>query len=168
MAVFWGECNFCLNCPAFTQSMNTMTPSENKIKTGTGTPISPESIAFLEAGAKWARFIAIMGFIACTILMVAGCIAFVKGLGERKFQASILGFGYGIGYFLGAILAYFPSNYLHSFARQAIKVGDTGSAYQVQDCLENLSKYFRFSGILIILALAGFGLLVLMTTATFA
>ena len=131
--------------------------------------------------AKWARFLAIVGFVFLG-LMVAGsiiAITFMAGtLGARDsglsgsfYMLSTFGAGIAVFYVMIAILCFFPLLFLLRFAnrmRTAIR-GNDQQALQVST--QNLKVFFSYIGIIAIVVLSLYALffvIAIMGAAAFA
>jgi hypothetical protein len=124
----------------------------------------------LGRAARWARFIAIVSFIfigigalcAVAMLSVSGMAAgALSGVGDLPFQgmASGLIIGYSLFFIVVLVVALFLTIYLYRFATRTLRAIGQGNDAVMTEALENLGKYFRLSGWLLIIYL---GLLALM------
>ncbi|MDX2361181.1 MAG: DUF5362 family protein [Crocinitomicaceae bacterium] len=120
---------------------------------------------FLAISAKWANFLAIVGFVMLGILVIGAL--FMVGAAA---QYSGYGGGPSLGllavvYLLMAVLYFFPTYYLYLFAKK-IKVGlQSSSEEDVTLGFENLKSMFKFMGILMIVVLSLYALMFLMAIA---
>ncbi|HRE52801.1 MAG TPA: DUF5362 family protein [Flavitalea sp.] len=117
-----------------------------------------ESAGYFEQSAKWARFIAIVGFVFCGLFAVASF--FMGSIFSSMPEMSGVGMGMLGGgavtafYLIFALIGFFPCLYLYRFATQlqeAIKANDMA---KMNYALKNLKSYFKFIGILLIVTLA--------------
>jgi uncharacterized membrane protein YjgN (DUF898 family) len=124
------------------------------------------STAFLGEAAKWAKFLAILGFILCAFMVIAALFA---GSIMSSMMASAGGgmgsmFGGGfitVVYLVGAALYFFPCLYLFKFASQMQDALRNHEQAKLQGSFKNLKSLFRFVGILTIIILAIYILLVI-------
>jgi hypothetical protein len=123
--------------------------------------LDQQSFTYLGEAARWAKFIAIVGFIFCGLLVLialfAGTIlaSMSTALGDLS---SIGGALFTVIYLVFAIIAFFPNLYLYKFAvkmQRTIRMNEHGI---LQDSLRNLKSYFRFLGILFIIVLCFYAL----------
>ena len=123
------------------------------------------SFSYFREAAKWARFIAIVGFIFCGILVLfaffAGTIfaTLTAGLGG---YAPIGGGLFTIVYLVFALLWFFPFLYLYRFASQMQLALHHKEQLKLQNSFKNLKSYFRFMGILFIVVLSIYALGIVM------
>ena len=117
------------------------------------------STAYLGEAAKWAKFLAIMGFIFCAFMVVAAL--FAGSMMSAMMSSAGSGFGsmYGSGvitviYLFGAALYFFPCLFLFRFATQMQDAIRNHEQSKLQGSLKNLKSCFRFLGILTIVIIA--------------
>ncbi len=115
-----------------------------------GLVVGNEAKHYILFAAKWANFLAIMGFISIGFMIIAGL--FVLSIGSAFTGlpgAPPMGLFSIIYLVLGAI-NFFPAYYLYQFARKA-KRGVTGESQQDLDLgFQNLKSLFKFIGIMTI------------------
>ena len=127
--------------------------------------LTPNAINFLKETSKWAKFIAILGFIGLGLMVLGGLSVmlmganFGRGLGGMQMNTGIIGFVY----LIMSVLYFFPMYYLYNFS---VKIKD-GLALQNKDVLESafgfLKSHYKFIGILIIVMIAMYVLTILFT-----
>ena len=127
-----------------------------------GLNIDPSSRNHLWETARWARFLAIMGFIVCGLALIMG--VFAGTIFQNWVDHSLLGpdaaadtnsvrLRTGIVYTIVAIVYFFPCLYLFNFAskmRTALIANDQNT---MNESFKNLKKTFRFVGVLTIIIL---------------
>jgi hypothetical protein len=112
----------------------------------------------LKAG-KWARFIAIANFVSVA-LAVPGLVMmlFNAGMYNSVYSSAGLPDGFFTIYALVLLpllaLALIVNLYLYNFATNALKAVATDNNVAVSTALANLGKYFRFNGIVLIVAVS--------------
>lgn len=128
-----------------------------------GLNIDPNSKSLLTEIAKWARFLAIVGFIVCGLVVIAGIVmaAAFNSVDNpyddgSAFMAPSAGIGVAaiIMYILVALIYFFPTLYLYRFGvrmRNALASSDQNT---FNDSLSNLKASFRFVGILVIIMIS--------------
>lgn len=120
-----------------------------------------ESISFLESASKWAKFLAILGFI------MAGFMAIVS-----FFMGSILGLAYGASplagvssvfitliYLVVAALIFLPALFLYKFSSKVKDAIASINSDTLSLGLKSLKSYFAFNGIIAIIVIAFYALL---------
>jgi hypothetical protein len=117
--------------------------------------VDPQSIAYLGETARWAKFLAIIGFIMCTLIVLAGIFAgtVFSSLGDN-FGMGALGVGAAIFYILIALLWFFPCLFLYRFAVRTQVALRNNEQQNLTAGLANLKSYFKFVGILTIVVIS--------------
>jgi hypothetical protein len=126
--------------------------------------IDAQSSNHLSQAAKWAKFLAIIGFIFCGLLVVYGIFAGVlfSSLSRMNTESSA-SFGafanLGGAFFLtfaivGAILYFFPCLYLFRFAAKMQTALRNNDQNTLTNSFGNLKSFYKFLGILTIVVLA--------------
>lgn len=120
---------------------------------------------FLLETAKWAKFLAIVGFVFIGLIILGALIAIVSGASMSRFSglSGISGgpFVMGFTYLLMALLYYFPTRYLYNFAVKMKLAIQNSQQNNLEDGFENLKSLFKFSGIFMIVILSIYGLVFL-------
>ena len=116
------------------------------------------STGYLGEAAKWAKFLAILGFIFCAFMVIAALFA---GSMMSSMMSSAGGFGTMFGggfvtvlYLLFAALYFFPCLFLYRFASQIQDAIHNNEQAKLQGSFRSLKSFFRFVGILTIIAIA--------------
>lgn len=132
------------------------TPSKNELI------LTDVSISMIAEIAKWAKFLAIIGFVGIGLMVVLSfSIGTIFSLLNEFQQASPFpfpGFLFGFIYFIIAIIYFFPVLYLYRFsihAKEALKITDNGL---LEKALINLKAHYRYIGIVMIVVLAIYAL----------
>lgn len=136
---------------------------QNQDKSVFGLGIDPNSKAHLSEAARWAKFLAIVGFIVCGLVVIIGIFAgsilssmpgqFSSELGGMGSMGSGLGAMMAVVYIAIAILYFFPCLFLFRFAnfmKAAIAADDQET---LNKSFQNLKVMFRYVGILTIIVL---------------
>lgn len=138
--------------------------------------LTPESINYLLKAAKWAKFLAILGFIISGLIILAGiAMSFVlnkvSGMDEMvpvniPFSPAIL----SILYIAMAVVYLIPVIFLNTFSNNAIKAVKLSSTQKMTVSLRNLKNLLVFIGIstIVLLALYTLSLIVVGTAAVFS
>lgn len=134
-----------------------MEETENIEQTGEASEmlITFEAETYLRETAKWAHFLAIVGFVFSVLTVIS---AFSVGAIVGKLQqtygtgldAKALSSGLSFMYFLFGVLIFVPSLYLFQFAAQLKNGFNYGEQASLNAAFQKLKSYFRFFGILII------------------
>ena len=122
-----------------------------------------QSFNYLGETARWAKFIAIIGFIFCALMVMIAL--FAGTIFASMFAAMGAGAGPVIGstvftvvYLVFAALWFFPCLYLYRFASQMQSAIHNNEQNKIQTSFRNLKAYFRFLGILFIIILSFYAL----------
>lgn len=125
--------------------------------------IDPVTKANLSETAKWARFLAIVGFVFLGIL-VLGAIFFIStlgGMGMAEDQTGLFGAataGAALMYIIGAAVAFFPLLYTFRFASQMRDALNSNDQALLNASFQSLKVCYRFLGIVTIIWLVLFAL----------
>ena len=125
-----------------------------------GFGIDQSSRAHLAEAAKWARFLAIVGFVMCGLIIV---LSFFIGTlfstsMSRYGDSAAFGSGFGIImtiiYLSFGVLYFFPCLFLFRFANNMIVALNSNEQITLNRSFQNLKIMFRYVGILTIIVLA--------------
>jgi hypothetical protein len=150
--------------------VNQKSPNMEQYKpTGTGSDqnlfelqIDQQSISYLGETARWAKFLSIVGFVLCGLMIVfalfAGSIlaTFAK-LGNTDAFGSTMGLGgafISVIYIVIALLYFFPCLYLFNFSVKMQTALRNNDQTNLNVALSNLKSCFKFVGILTIIFLS--------------
>lgn len=126
------------------------------ITTQANPPLSADALNFLIIAAKWAKFLAIVGFVLTAFMIITGItLAFIMKPLETQIPAfaEVPGFLVSLIYLVVAGISLLPVLFLNSFANnvpRAIKRNDGAYLTKASKSLKNL---FAVIGLLTILAL---------------
>ncbi len=118
--------------------------------------LSNQDLAYLKTAATWTKFLAILGFIISTLIVLAGLgVALFLGSLAGAYAAApqmpvIFGPAIGIFYIAVGVIYFILSSYLNRFSNRITKVWQTNSSVDLSEAFKNLRNYFRFTGLLII------------------
>lgn len=121
--------------------------------------ITQEAVSYLLTTAKWAKFLAIIGFIVTGFLMLAGLVIAVffgtysRELGSTGMMAYFSSGSIGIVYIIMAFIHILPVLYLNNFSNGATRAVRSGSTERLTYSLRNLKRFFKFTGLLLIVLL---------------
>lgn len=140
-----------------------------------GLGIDPTSKAHLAEGARWARFLAIVGFVMCGLLALGGIFAGSIFSSMSGRYSDEFGGAYRVGGGLGAmmsviyigiaILYFFPCLFLFRFANYMKAALATDQQNTLNSSFQNLKIMFRYVGIVTIILLCLYALIILIGIA---
>jgi hypothetical protein len=121
--------------------------------------ITPESVTFLTTAAKWAKYLAIIGFVTAGFMVLGGGAfsVFYATLGREPgntgpmslFTPSML----GAMYVVIALIYIWPVIYLNKFSNQTTRAIRTVDTKQLTRAFRNLKRLFQYIGIITIVVL---------------
>ncbi len=126
--------------------------------------IDHDGSAHLKEAARWAKFLAIVGMVLCSLFVLMAIFAgsLIGAMMSRTAYGygaggPAAGVGYGAGvtilYILFALLYFFPCLYLYRFGVRMQAALRSNELEKLNGSFRNLKAYFRFIGILTIIAL---------------
>lgn len=131
---------------------------DSNLENSAGLKITDQAKSFILETAKWAKFLAIVGFVFIGLMVLGAFFMLIAGASLPGMGGA--GAGVGVMYLLMALLYFFPTYYLLIFANK-IKVGLTQSSQNdVDSGFENLKSTFKFMGILMIVVLGIYALFI--------
>ena len=122
------------------------------------------SARFLSETAKWGKFLSIIGFIMCGLLVIIALfIGVIMGTTFSKLEgAGAIGGGMSIFvtvlYLAIAVLYFFPCLYLFRFSTKMKKALYENNQVELTSSFENLKSCFKFMGIMTIVLLSIYAL----------
>ncbi len=117
---------------------------------------------FLLETAKWAKFLAIVGFVFIGLIVLGALISLLSGATVYRFSGISGGpFIVGLTYLLMALLYYFPTRFLYNFAVKMKLAIENSQQNNLEDGFENLKSLFKFLGIFMIVILSIYALVFL-------
>jgi Zn-dependent protease with chaperone function len=125
--------------------------------------IDPASHAYLREIARWARFLAISGFVFSGLLIVIGVasgVLFASVLGDLNTQNTATGVSMVIGYVFLAVMNFFPFFFLNKFAVRMQAALQNSEQHNLSVAFSNLKICFQIVGILTIISLVGVGFMI--------
>jgi len=135
-----------------------------------GLNIDPNSQSHLTEGAKWAKFLAIVGFVMCGLIAIFGVFAGSiltsfnsrnSELGNDRAYTAGMGIGAAILYIGIAVLYFFPCLFLYRYSVKMKQALTTKDQDTLTSSFQNLKIMFRYMGILTIVVLAFYLILIL-------
>jgi preprotein translocase subunit SecG len=133
--------------------------------------IDPIAKAHLAEASRWAKFLAIIGFIICGLMVLAGLFfqsvfssmsSKYQGYNEAQFETEGFGAAMVIAYVIIAVIYFFPCLFLYKFATKMKIALATDDQDALNNSVQNLKAMFRYVGIitLIFVVIYGLGLIV--------
>lgn len=111
--------------------------------------ISSEIKDYLFATVKWSSFLAIIGYIAVGIMVLASLIM-LMARGSAPFPATLL----GVIYLAMAILYFFPIKFLMDFSSKTKDALQSNNQQILTEGFKNLKSHYTFLGILTIVMIS--------------
>jgi len=113
---------------------------------------------YLRDAARWARFLAIAGFIFCGLFVVFAvlCITVLSGLFNSMGASGVSGIGggvIGVIYIGIGVLNFFPCLYLYKFAARMQLALNGNDQEKLNSSFLNMRAFYRFVGVLMIICL---------------
>jgi hypothetical protein len=131
--------------------------------------VDPRSSKFLIETAKWARFLAIVGFIFCGLIVLfslfAGSIlsaVFSRYAGSTAFLGGAF---ISFFYIFVSLLMFFPCLFTYRFSASMLLALRNNDQELLSTSFRNLKSLFKFHGIVTIVVLSLYGLAILFAIA---
>lgn len=120
----------------------------------------------IQAGAKWAKFLGIMGFIGSGGMALLAIVMLFGGLFAKiRLNAAINPGIIAFLYLVFGAINFLPALYMFNFGKFS-KVGiESVSQKSLEDGISNLKSFFRFLGIYVIVLLSIYALLIISVVA---
>ena len=120
------------------------------------------SLIYLNESARWARFLAVIGFIFCVLMLIMGVFfgpmiatQFAGLSGEGAYFGGTI---VSVSYFLGGVILFFPCLYLFVFSTKMRRAFRNNDQKILSIALKNLKSFFKFWGIVTIVTLSLYAL----------
>ena len=128
--------------------------------------IDQSSQNYLSESARWARFLSIMGFIGCGLMVLGGLLfgSFISIMMKNvdpetaAVTGGVFSSFYAASAILGAVLVFFPSLYLFRFSSKMRVATNNNDQSALTDSIKNLKSFFKFLGIVTIVGLSVYAL----------
>lgn len=141
---------------------------ENILPNALGLQIDNGNIPYLTEAAKWGKFLAIIGFIMCGLLILTGFFAGSILAGsfaevDSELGSSMSGLGttfFAVLYTAMALLYFFPSLYLYNFASKMRTALLNNDQLSLNTSFKNLKSCLKFWGILFIIVLCLYAVII--------
>lgn len=123
--------------------------------------IDQQGLSYLGEAARWARFVAICGFIFCALMVMAGFFMGTMMTAMMGAVSSLSAIGSGFITFFYLLLAaiwFLPCLFLFRFGSQMQLAVRNNQQDKLHQSLSNLKSYFKFIGVLFIIVLTFYAL----------
>ena len=108
---------------------------------------------FLNETRKWAKFLAIIGFVGCGLIVLAAIAMIATSLLRFNEYMGIMPVFIGFIYLLMALVYFFPSLFLFRFGHFMGKALENKDQILFLNSLKNQRSFFRFVGVLTIIVI---------------
>jgi hypothetical protein len=119
--------------------------------------LSDSAKYYLAEIRKWAKFISIIGFVTCGLLLLAGLMmGFIMNMAmSMTYQPMPIPAGFfTFFYILMAVVYFFPVYYLYKFSEDMKQALEIGREEQLTSSFRWLKNHYKFVGILLIISIA--------------
>ena len=122
--------------------------------------ITMESLGYLNIAAKWAKFLAILGFIGIGFMVVGGLftsvfLTFLRSVPSMSSFPVPMGF-LGFFYIILAAVYVMPVIYLNNFSNNISKAVAFRETALLTEALLNLKRNFKYIGIMTIIGIVAY------------
>ena len=133
--------------------------------------VTPQAQSYLTESAKWGKFLAIVGFIFCGLMVILAFLipAFLSEVTRNSASEATLSFSSStrtvmtVLYLILAVLLFFPCIYLYRFSVKMQMATRNISQENFDDALMNLKSMFKFYGIFTITILSFYALIIIVS-----
>ncbi|OQP40869.1 hypothetical protein A4H97_14770 [Niastella yeongjuensis] len=135
------------------------TPNENLFEL----QVDQQSISYLGETARWAKFLSIVGFVVCGIMILFALFfgSIMATIGRISSNSDSFSSALGVGnyafsavYIIIALLYFFPCLYLFNFSAKMQMALRNNDQTNLNTAFGNLKSCFKFVGILTIVVLS--------------
>jgi len=132
------------------------------VENGENLIIDWRSKEFLKETAKWAKFLAILGFVGIGLMVLGSLVMLfapssLMSNGDFPFGGKIFMM---LLYLAFAVLYYFPISYLYQFSENTKKAIENNDNNAIRDAFEFLKSHYKFMGILTIILLSFYAIII--------
>ena len=132
------------------------------VENGENLVIDWRSKEFLKETAKWAKFLAILGFVGIGLTVLGSLVMLfapssLMSNGDFPFGGKIFMM---LLYLAFAVLYYFPISYLYQFSENTKKAIENNDNNAIRDAFEFLKSHYKFMGILTIILLSFYAIII--------
>lgn len=120
----------------------------------TGIPDIPESMIFdIRTMIKWGKFLSIVSFVMCGIILLAAVFILASGQNSMGYSGGNT-FVLAFVYLLMTAFYFIPSLYLFNFTKYAQSAINLGNKEDTAKAIEKLAFVFKFLGISMLIGIA--------------
>lgn len=125
--------------------------------------MTEQAFRYLDSGARWARVLAIIGYVSLGLMVLAALFMIVAGasMSGRRYGSDVPFALVGFGYLVGAVLYFFPIHYLYNFGTKAREAYARRDPKALETAMRFMHMHYQFLGILMIIVLSLYGLILL-------
>lgn len=127
--------------------------------------VSEQSIVYLRETIQWTKFLAILGFIVCGILIIAGFfVGTLLSTMSPMNQPSAMpfsGFAFGLIYVIIALFYLIPCYYLFQFSTKMKLALLKRDSMLLERAFQNQKSLYKFMGILAITVIAIYAVIII-------
>jgi hypothetical protein len=122
------------------------------------------SINYLNEASRWSRFLSILGFIYCGLMLLGGVfvgsiMSRLPGINGDNSAMQMMSSGvFGFIFFCGALIMFFPTLFLYNFSTKIRKAFRNNDQSVLSESFKNLKSFFKFYGIIAIIGLSFYAL----------
>ncbi|MFZ5939225.1 MAG: DUF5362 family protein [Bacteroidota bacterium] len=138
------------------ENQESLNNTENKLT------FNNEMLNSLKEVARWGNFLAIVGYVGLSLMILASLFMFAAGgFSNHLFPGgNFPGFLAGFLYIIVAVLYFFPVNYLYKASDQIKKAIAHTNEAEMTAGFAHLNSLFRFMGIMTIVVLSIYALVI--------
>ena len=116
----------------------------------------------LNSAAKWGRFLSIVGFVFCGLMLIGGVLiqTIMPSFGSYSYGNPIIKY-LGTVYIILAIILFFPCLYLIKFSNKMQEALRSSNQESLDNAFVNLKAMFKFYGVVTIIILCFYALIFL-------
>ncbi len=136
--------------------------------------VSPHGLGYLTESARWGKFLAIMGFIGCGLMVIMAFFipaVFTQAPPYNTMSSSFnsgMKVGMAIVYLILAFMMFFPCLHLYKFSVKMQSAVKTLNQENFEESLMSLKSMFKFCGVFTIIILSFYALIIIGTIITAA
>jgi ABC-type dipeptide/oligopeptide/nickel transport system permease component len=124
------------------------------------------SMNYLNEAARWGRFLSILGFIYCGLMVILAIFfgsimgRMMSGMGDAGADmTSRMGGGlFGFVFIAVALIMFFPALFLYNFSTKMRRALNSNDQPFLTEALKNLKSLFKFYGIIAIIVVSFYAL----------
>ena len=116
----------------------------------------------LNSAARWGRFLSIVGFVFCGLMLIGGVLiqTIMPSFGSYSYGNPIIKY-LGTVYIILAIILFFPCLYLIKFSNKMQEALRSSNQESLDNAFVNLKAMFKFYGVVTIIILCFYALIFL-------